>query len=190
MKKAFQNMTNSIICSSVIACIIGLIMAISPSMSVKTIGIIVAMYIIAHGIALIVLDVQASKYYVPFDGMLSGILSIVLGIILLGKPDIFTTIFTIAIGVWIVLSSINSIKMALELKNDDSPWFLLLLLGVVDLILGMIVIFNPFAASLSITVFAGIMIIIHSIINIVDMVIIKKDAKKISKAIEKRLKEV
>ena len=188
MKEVFKKTTNSIICSSIIAFIVGLIMVISPSMSIKTIGTIISIYIILHGIVLIVLDMQASKYYIPFDGMLSGILSVILGIILLGKPNILSTIFTIAIGVWIALSSINSIKMAISLRNDDAPWFLLLLLGIVDLVVGIIVAFNPFEASLSITVFAGIMIMIHSIISIIDMIIIKKDAKKISKVIENKLK--
>ena len=188
MKGIFKKTTNSIICSSIIACIIGLIMIINPNMSIKTIGIIISIYIILHGLALIVLDITSNSYYVPFDGILSGILSVVLGIVLLGNPNILSTIFTIAIGIWIALSSVNSIKMAMALRKEDSPWVLLLLLGIVDLIVGIIVVFNPFSASLSITVFAGIMIVIHSIISIVDMIVIKKDAKKISKAIENRLK--
>ncbi len=190
MKDIFKRTTTSIICSSVIACVIGLIMAINPSMSIKTIGIVASIYIILHGIVLIILDIKTSENYVPFEGMASGILSVILGIILLGKPDILSTVFTIAIGVWVALSSINSIKMAISIRKEEVPWILLLLFGIIDLIIGIIVVFNPFEASLSITVFAGIMIIIHSIINIIAMMIIKKDAKKISKAIEKRLKEI
>ena len=190
MKDIFKRTTNSIIYSSIIACIIGLIMIINPSMSMKTIGMITSIYIILHGIVLIALDITTSDYYVPFEGMASGILSIILGIILLGKPEILSTAFTIAIGVWIALSSINSIKMAISLRKEEAPWFLLLILGLVDLIIGIVVVFNPFEASLSITVFAGIMIIIHSIINIVAMVIIKKNMKKISKVLENKLKAI
>ena len=189
MKDIFKRTTNSIIWSSVIACIIGLIMVIDPSMSIKTIGIIVSIYIILHGIILIVLDIEASEFYIPFEGMASGILSIILGVILFGKPEILSVAFTIVIGVWIALSSISSIKIAISLRKEEAPWFLLLLFGIIDLIIGLIVIFNPFGATISMTVFAGIMIIIHSIINIIDMMVIKKNAKKISKAIEKKLKE-
>ena len=122
--------------------------------------------------------------------MLPGILSVILGIILISKPNILSTLFTIAIGVWIILSSINSLKIAIALKNEDVPWILLLLFGIVDLIIGVIVVFNPFAASISIMIFTGIMLIVHSIIDIVDMIIIKRDAKKISNAIEKHLKKL
>ncbi len=190
MKEIFRKTTNSIIFLSSIACIVGFFMIINPSMSVKTIGVIASIYIILQGIVLVIIDLKANKYYIPFDGMLPGILSILIGIILVSKPNIISTIFTIAIGVWIALSSINSIRMAVALKNDDAPWFLLLLLGILDLIVGVIVVFNPFEASISMTVFAGIMIMIHSIINIIDMAVLKHDVKRISNAIEKRLKEI
>ena len=190
MKDMFKKTTNSIICSSIIAFIIGLIMVISPDMTIKTLGIIMSIYFILHGLVLIILDITSDEYYVPYDSLLSGILSVIVGIVLIGKPDVLATIYTIAIGVWIALSSINSLEMAMALRKEDSPWVVLLLLGIIDLIVGVLVALNPFAASLSITVFAGIMIMIHSVINIICMIVIKKDAKKISKAIEKRLKEI
>ena len=190
MKEAFKTTTSSIIWSSFISCIIGFLMVVDPSMSIKTIAIMTALYIILQGIVLIVLDIKASKYYIPFDGMLSGILSIILGIVIMYKTDLFSTLITIIIGLWIALSSVNSIKMAVTLKDEDIPWFLLLLLGIIDLIAGIVVIFNPFEASISITIFVGIMIMVHSIINIVDMLVIRKDVKKISKAIENRFKEI
>ena len=188
MKEIFKKTTNSIILSSVIAFIVGIIMVINPHMSIKTIGIIASIYLIINGIILIILDVKSTEYYVPFDGMLSGILSVVFGIILVCKPNILSTLFTIAIGVWIILSSINSIKVSIALRKENIPWILLLLFGIVDLILGMIVIINPFEASLSIVVFTGIMLIIHSVINIVNVIIIKRDAKAFSKAVESKLK--
>ena len=74
------------------------------------------------------------------------------------------------------------------IKGENTPWLLLLLLGIIDIIAGMVVIFNPFEASISITVFAGIMIMVHSIITIIDMLVVKKDIKHFEKAIAEKLK--
>ncbi len=188
MKEIFKRTTNSIIFSSIMAIIVGLILIFYPSISLKTMGIIAAIYIIVYGIILIILDVKAYKYYIPFDGMLPGILSVVLGIILICKPSILSIVFAIAIGVWIILTSINSLKLSLALKGEDVPWVLLLILGILDLILGVIVVFNPFEASLTLSIFIGIMLIIHAIIDIVDMIIIKRDVKRISSAFARRIK--
>ena len=188
MKEIFNSTINSIIFSSVIALIVGLIMIFFPAITIETIGIIAACYIILHGIMLIYLDIKAYKYNLPFEGLLIGIVSVLLGIFLICKPNILPLVFTIVIGIWMILSSINYIKIAIKISGTSLPWIWILLLGILDLIAGIVVIFNPFEASISITLFAGIMLIVHSIINIVDMLVIKKDVKDISKEIEKSLK--
>ena len=190
MKEIFKNTTNSMIFSSVIACIIGLLLVVYPGLSMETICIVASIYMIIHGIVLIIIGFKSSKYFIPFDGFLPGILSIVCGALLLGRPFVLTTVFAIAVGIWIVLSSINAIKLSLALKGTDVPWLLLLILAIIDIAAGVLVIFNPFAASVSITVFAGIMIMAHSIITIVDMIVLKKDVKDFEKTMNSKLKEI
>lgn len=91
---------------SVLAFIIGLIMTVYPGLSINTIGIIVGIYIIIHGITLVALDFKSNLSYVPFDGIASGILFILLWIVLMITPGILSVILTIVLGIWIVLSSV------------------------------------------------------------------------------------
>ncbi len=189
MKELFKRTTMSIIISSIAAFIIGLIMVIAPGISLQTIGIIIGIYIIIHGIVLITLDFMAHNIYIPFYGIISGILSIVVGLILITMPNILSTVFVIALGIWIILSSVNIISIAITVRGAVSNWYLWLLLGIIDLICGIIILFNPFASAISVAVLAGIIIMIHSVITIVDMVMIRKDAKEIAKAIETTIKE-
>lgn len=188
MKEIFKKTTASVIVSSIIAFIIGLVMAAMPGVSLEIIGIIVGIYVIVHGVALIAVDFAAHNAYVPFYGIISGILSIIVGVILLAMPNALPTIFAIALGIWIILSSVNVISVAVSVKNYVSKWYLWLILGIVDLLCGTIVLFNPFASSLTIVVLGGIVIMVHSVITIVDMVLIRKDAKDVEKAIEASIK--
>lgn len=89
-----------------------------------------------------------------------------------------------------ISSSINNIELAIKLCRTKLPWLYILILGIVDLIVGIIVIFNPFEATLSLALFSGIMLVVHSIITIVDMIIIKKDVKEISEKISEKLKNI
>lgn len=190
MKELFKRTATSVILSSVVAFIIGLIMVVAPNMSLQTIGIIAGVYIIIHGVVLIGLAFAANVLFVPFFGVISGILSVVLGIVLVAMPEVLSTIFGIALGVWIILSSANIISISIAIKNVYSNWGLLLLLGVVDLICGVIILFNPFASSLSIVVLGGIIIMVHSVITLTDMLVIKNNVKEISKALGANFKEV
>ena len=189
MKELFKKTATSIILSSIAAFVIGLIMVVAPGISLQTIGIVAGIYIIIHGIVLIALAFSAHMAYVPFYGVMSGLLSIILGIILLAMPGILSTVFAIALGIWIILSSINIISIAITTRKEYSNWGLLLLLGIIDLICGIIILFNPFASSISIVVLGGVIIMVHSIINIVDMIVIKKNVKDITKAVEASFKE-
>lgn len=190
MKELFKKITTSILVLSIIAFIIGLIMVIVPNVSLQIIGITFGIFAIIFGVVLITLNFMVHIIYIPFFGIVSGILSIIIGIMLIAMPDILPTIFGIALGIWVILSSVNIISIAITIKNGVSNWVWLLLLGIVDLICGIIILFNPFASSLSIVVLSGIVIMIHSAVTIVDMIMIKNDAKDIAKAIEANLKEL
>lgn len=190
MKELFKKTTASIIISSIAAFIIGLIMVLVPDISLEAVGIIVGIYIIVHGIVLIALSFTANKYYTPFFGIMSGISSIILGLVLVAMPNILSVIFAIALGIWIILSSIDIISIAIAARKVMSKWFLLLLFGVIDLAAGIIILFNPFASSISIMIIAGIIIMMHSIVTVIDMIMIRKDAKDIAKAVEASIKEI
>ncbi len=188
MIERFNNTIDYIIISSLLAFIVGLIMVIFPQLSIQTTGIIVASYIIVLGIYFIVLGIKYSKYYIPFDGLVTGIISVLLGIFLLCRPSLLSIAFTIVIGIWMIISSINYIKIAMKLSKTRLPWISILVLGILDLIAGFIVLVNPFAATISITLFIGIMLMIHSIITIVDIILIKKDIRNINKVLGEEIK--
>ncbi len=190
MKERFYETIESIIISSLIAFIVGLIMIIFPQLSIETFGIVVAVCIILFGISFIYLDIKTISYYFPFEGFITGTLSILLGVYLLCKPSVVPVMLTIVIGIWMIITSINYIKMALKLSRTKLPWIQILILGILDLIVGFIVILNPFEATVSLTLFVGIMLIIHSIITIIDVLIIRRDVKEISLILDKKLKEI
>ena len=189
MKDFFNKTTTSIIISSIIAFIVGLVMAIVPNISLQVIGIIVGIYMMVHGVILIVLDFMAHHVYVPFYGIISGILSIIVGLILVAMPNVLSTIFAIAVGIWIILSSVNIISISINVRKGVSKWYLWLILGIIDLICGIIILFNPFASSISIVVLGGIIIMVHSVITVIDMIMIRKDVKEVAKALEASYKE-
>ena len=190
MKDLFKRMTASIIASSVVAFIIGLVMAVVPNISLQVIGIMVGIYAIVHGIALICLDFAFNNIYIPFYGILTGILSIILGIVLLAMPNVLSTVFGLALGIWIILSSVNIISTSVAARKTVPNWWVMLILGILDLIAGVLVLFNPFASSISVIILGGIIIMVHSVVTIADMIMVRKDAKDMAKAFESSFKQL
>lgn len=190
MKELFSRTTMSIIISSVIAFIIGLIMMVIPNVSLQAMGIAFGIFMIVYGLTLIILDFMAHDVYIPFYGIASGILSVIAGLVLIAMPDVMATIFTIALGIWIILSSVNMISIAITVRKGVKNWYLWLILGIIDLICGCIILFNPFASLISLVMLGGIIIMIHSIVTIIDMIMIRKDVKNVTKTLKDSYKKI
>ncbi len=184
MRDIVKKFSNSIIIVSILSIILGLIFIVYPDTSMKTIGTIIALYMIVQGIVLCIFDFQTRNIPLPIDSLFSGILSIILGIIIMMYPTSIATLVTIILGIYILASSINYIRLSIELKDEDIPWILMLIIGILDLIAGFIIIFNPFEASISLAIFIGIILIVNAICNIIDTLTLRNNIKKIKKYFE------
>lgn len=188
MKNIFKNISNSVIALSVVALIFGVILILYPGLSLVALGITAAVFLVAHGITLIVLDIKARKFYIPFDGMMQGILYIILGILLAIVPESLAMYIGISLGLWIIASGVNGIKLAMALRGTDAPWILMTILNIIDIIAGIAVLLTPIFSAVSVTVCAGVVIIVHAVINISKMISVKKNVKNLERTIIEKIR--
>lgn len=189
MKTIVKNFTNCVILLSTLAILLGIVLVAYPGMSLVALGIAVAAYLIVHGIVLIILDIKAWRLYIPFEGLLQGILCIVLGVLLAKNPESMATYIGIMMGLWIIISSFSGIKMAVALRRTGAPWVLMIVLNIIDIVIGCLVLYSPVLSSFSLTVVLGIVLIVHSIVNIIDMIVVKKNTRDVEKLIVEKEKE-
>lgn len=60
---------------------------------------------------------------------------------------------------------------------------------MLDILIGGFILYAPVPASPSLTIALGIVLIAHSVINIVDMIIVKKNARDVEKLIKEKFAE-
>ena len=188
MKELFNKFTNSIIIVSVLAIIAGLLMILYPKVSIETLGIIAACYMIAQGGVSIFLGIKSNKYDTPFDSLLTGFISIISGVVLLSMPESLSVLLTIIVGIYMISVSVEHIKIALEVKKiNGMPWGLILSLGIINLIIALLVIFNPFKATIAIEIYIGAMLIAQGILNIINMITLKRKIKDTGNLIREKI---
>ena len=183
MKTIFKNITTSVIWLSILAILLGIVLVAYPGISLIALGISVAAYLILHGITLIILDIKAWSLYIPFNGLLQGILCVILGILLAKYPADIAIYIGVAVGLWIIASAFEGIRLASALRGTGAPWVLMIIINIIDVLIGALVIYSPVLSSLSLTMGLGIILIVHSVINIIDMIIVKKNIKDVEKLI-------
>ncbi len=190
MKENLKKYTLGLILLFVIAIIIGVFMIMYPDISLTTLGVIVALFMIFEGVLLILVDIKMWSYSIPFDGLLQGILRIILGVLLFQNPDSMAVYIGIVLGIWFISSGIGGIKLAYNLRNTEAPWVLMLILGILNILMGGCVLYSPVLSSMAFTTSVGLVLIAFSIFNIIYIFEIRRNLKQVEKAVKEKLKEI
>ncbi|MBR2590056.1 MAG: DUF308 domain-containing protein [Clostridia bacterium] len=194
MKSLVKSITNCVIVVSVIALILGIVLMAYPIQSIETLGIILGVYWIINGITLIVLDIKALRRNLPFNGLLPGILGLILGILMMynqANVEGFMEAFVgIALGIWVISNGISNISRSLSLRRSGAPWGLLVAISIIDICLGVMILYSPVLGALAYTTVTGLFLVIDAIVMIIYMFIVKKNSKELEEVIENAVKSV
>lgn len=88
--------------------------------------------------------------------LLEGVLGVVLGVLTFANPDITGAGVLLFVALWCLVSGVFEISTAIRLRKEiDNEW-LLGAAGAVSVGLGLLMLFNPTAGALSITLWIGI----------------------------------
>ncbi len=173
-------MTLSIICSVIIA-LIGGVLLFLPELSNKLIGIISGVLFILSGINTIYKYFCRNGAKLYSLNLLYGIIILLIGVIIILVPFSVTTFLTICLGLYLIIFGVNKITYGVWFKiGNDSSWLITFVIGIMLTIFGILVLANPFS-SLTVTQVVGSFLILSSILDLTDLVLLKKRANEITK---------
>lgn len=91
------------------------------------------------------------------NSLVLGIITLIIGILLLLNPEISMIGLALYIGFLILFRSFGAIGIVLDLKSyGESNWGALLVLGILGVLFSFILIWNPILGGLSIVIWTGI----------------------------------
>lgn len=182
-KKSIENVYNKMVIFSIIVAIItiiiGAVLLFLPNLSNKVVGIITGIIFILFGI------ITAYKY-LKRDGakiyslnLVFAILYLILGLVIIIFPFSVIEFVTVCLGLFLVVNGATKINYGLWLKRGSSKaWLVTLVAGILLVILGIMIVFNPFTAY-ALTQITGAFLIISGVINLSDAITFKTKAKEI-----------
>ncbi len=181
IEKKFNQMLIVNIIIEVLLAIFGIVMVFNPNFSANIIGTIV-------GVLLLFLALSLAISYFTREGAklysLNLIFAIVTGVlagILLFYPNRLLRFVTICIGIYLLISGGNKLNYAFWLKKGSlEGYFMVLINAIILLVLGIVLIVNPFS-YVQIAQVIGAFLIISSALKLSDLVLFKKRANNIIK---------
>ncbi len=152
--------------------LVGLVLLLIPGTLNKLIGILIGVALLAVGIIAIVKYIKEKDNGSSLN-LVSGILYSVLGVIIIIYPYSIINLVTICLGVYLVINGLLKLKLSFVLKRITDKWIGTLIMGIITVILGVVLIFNPFA-GITITKLAGAFLVVVAVFDLIDTYIIQK----------------
>lgn len=165
----FRHLKASMFVMQLVYLALGLALVFAPDMSAR-----VLCY--ACGAALAVVGLLAvwrfaaarqERLLFAWFSLVYGVLFTVLGIFLLVQPDTVLTILPAVFGVFVLLDSLGRIQNALELRRAGLVrWWGMLFFALLSVVLGVLILINPFAALTTTVRVIGAVLLIESVLGL------------------------
>lgn len=152
--------------------LLGIVALVIPETMERLLGFLIgAVLIIAGAVSMIsylLRDAHQNYYHNDFQ---HGLLGILLGIVVLYKVDIIISLVPFLLGTLVLVSGLSKLQDVIDLKRlEYGNWIFMLVLAVINIILGLILIFNPMAAATLLFRLMGIGLIFSGITDCVTTV--------------------
>ena len=136
-----------------------------------------ALNVVCYALGAVVLAcavVQLVRYFAVERGVFQSQLTLVSGLVCLGlgafliiRSDIVVRILPIVFGLFVIFDSLGRIQNALDLRRCQySSWKGFLLLALLSIVLGVVMIVDPFGAMETLVMAIGIILIVEGALNL------------------------
>ncbi len=154
--------------SGILVMVFGFIALAFPSATIDLLAIYFALSILVGGIVLTTYSIQYRKYTPNWKlKLLEGIVSTLLGIIIILNPRKAVDLLMIIAGAWATVIGVVFIIAFFIRKSFRLIEILNLITGIISLALGLIIIFNPFESVRFIVILIGIYTIIYGVFSMI-----------------------
>ena len=160
--------------------IIGALIAFNPVLTQIVLIYIIGILAIFYGVNLIV------RYFRGFDGYISIITDLIMGILLVGSgiyvlfnPVISSLTLPMVAGIYLIVDAIVKVPASYQAyKVIDMPLWIVLITILIPFILGLLLVLAPFNTAMKIVMITGIFFIISGIIDVITTIYIHHQLKK------------
>lgn len=175
------------ILESLAIAILGVFLIAWPDSAVQVISYVAGVFFIIKGAYQIILYfmVKGQNDFLN-NGLLSGVISLLIGIAVLVMGEELATVFRIVIGIWMIYESLVRINTAIKLHAAKiEAWKYIIILAICMLLIGVFITFN----SGAVVTLIGWMMIVTGVIGIINDFTFMQYVNEIAKALNDSTKD-
>lgn len=191
MEKLMKKFFRSSLITSLFLIALGLLLIFQSDAVIYSISYIIGGILIAIGVLAVIKFIQNTNNEQKAElDIVYGIVSVILGVIVIKNPEAIASIIPAILGIGIVISSATKLQYAFELKaNGNNLWKTTMVISLISTLCGIVLLFNPFKALTSFTKVVGIFIVIYAALDMISTFTIKRNVKLFQQTMKEGITE-
>lgn len=151
--------------------VLGILAFVKPDLALTSLVFAYGAAAVIMGIADIIMYIHVERFtgFGPMLSLISGILSVMSGIMLLVYPRTGVLVLTVLFPIWFIAHCISRLAHLGHIRfvAGDGIYYFTLIVNIIGLILGFLMIFNPFFTLTTIRCFASAYLILLGVDSVV-----------------------
>lgn len=134
------------------AIIFGIIAFVVPGFTLSILAYLIGIFFMLDGIIALLLGASARSQ----EFLLEGVVGLAVGFLLFFFPQQSVSVFFLLVAFWALVTGLIEIMAAVKLREYIRGEFWLFLAGIVSVLFGVVVFFNPLMTAVLMTMFLGV----------------------------------
>lgn len=166
--------------SALIFLVGGFVLVTMPELSTDIICAVLGLTAILFGLLRILFYFRRSiEIGIAGQGLARGLILIAAGLLVLLKPQVPASVLPVILGFCLIAGGLFKLQLASDLMRMQYPrWFLSLIASGLLLILGVLVVANPFSTAVVLMRFIGFAMILEAVSDILSIILLSRARKR------------
>lgn len=186
-----KKLKNASILYGLVLIIAGLVLTFFPEITAKSIAYTIGIVAIIIGAFFIIRYFHTQPGYIGENrGLVSGFVVIIFGILIFVKSEMIISIIPIILGFIVTTSGLNTLQQGIDLARvNGKGWGAVILMAVINIVVGVVVLCNPFSTATLLIRIIGIGMVYSGITDILISLYLSKQIKKYYRKEENNVSE-
>lgn len=167
MYDLFRRIRLNFLLTSVLSCILGLLLITAPGTAMRTVFLLVGWMLVISGAASLLTALLSRGQPVGQGELVLGLVQLATGLVVLMRPGFLMSLVGIVVGFVLLIHGIHDIQHARESKALGYEWKLSMGVGIVAVVMGIIVMVNPFSTMETLLRIAGVFLLVDGVADLV-----------------------
>lgn len=152
--------------TAILTLILGILLITSPGTAMRTVFLLVGWTLVISGAASLLTALLSKGQPVGQGDLVLGLVQVATGLVVLMRPGFLMSLAGIVVGFVLLIHGIHDIQHARESKALGYEWKLSMGVGIAAVVMGVIVMVNPFSTLETLLRIAGIFLLVDGVADL------------------------